>query len=149
MCFSLHFACVVHSISRRYVRLHTNLGDLNLELHCDQEASQSCFSLQNVPFRSYVRLHTNLGDLNLELHCDICPRTCENFMALAEGGELRIGHSKNHCSSIWLATATRGLSVVWNGQGLCLPRRKLLCSRFHAPARRSSFHDCPRSWFQC
>ena len=38
------------------------------------------------PCCSYVRLHTNLGDLNLELHCDICPRTCENFMALAEGG---------------------------------------------------------------
>ncbi|PRW20338.1 peptidyl-prolyl cis-trans isomerase CYP65 [Chlorella sorokiniana] len=36
--------------------------------------------------KGYVRLHTNLGDLNLELHCDICPRTCENFMALAEGG---------------------------------------------------------------
>ena len=33
-----------------------------------------------------MRLHTSLGDLNLELHCDICPRTCENFMALAEGG---------------------------------------------------------------
>ncbi|KAI3424379.1 hypothetical protein D9Q98_009932 [Chlorella vulgaris] len=36
--------------------------------------------------KGYVRLHTNLGDLNLELHCDICPRTCENFMALAESG---------------------------------------------------------------
>lgn len=36
--------------------------------------------------KGYVRLHTSLGDLNLELHCDICPRTCENFMALAESG---------------------------------------------------------------
>ncbi|EFN51543.1 hypothetical protein CHLNCDRAFT_49208 [Chlorella variabilis] len=36
--------------------------------------------------KGYVRLHTTLGDLNLELHCDICPRTCENFMALAESG---------------------------------------------------------------
>ena len=26
------------------------------------------------------------GDLNLELHCDIAPRTCENFLVLAEGG---------------------------------------------------------------
>ena len=26
------------------------------------------------------------GDLNLELHCDIVPRTCENFLVLAEGG---------------------------------------------------------------
>ena len=35
---------------------------------------------------SYMRLHTSLGDLNLELHCDICPRTCENFIALADSG---------------------------------------------------------------
>ena len=34
----------------------------------------------------YLRLHTSLGDLNLELHCDLAPRTCENFLALAEGG---------------------------------------------------------------
>jgi peptidyl-prolyl cis-trans isomerase-like protein 2 len=33
-----------------------------------------------------MRLHTTLGDLNLELHCDICPRTCENFIALADSG---------------------------------------------------------------
>ncbi|KAL4431394.1 hypothetical protein ABPG75_006650 [Micractinium tetrahymenae] len=36
--------------------------------------------------KGYLRLHTSLGDLNVELHCDICPRTCENFMALAESG---------------------------------------------------------------
>ena len=28
----------------------------------------------------------NQGDLNLELHCDMAPRTCENFLVLAEGG---------------------------------------------------------------
>jgi cyclophilin family peptidyl-prolyl cis-trans isomerase len=27
-----------------------------------------------------------LGDLNLELHCDVTPRTCENWLALAEAG---------------------------------------------------------------
>eukprot|EP00887_Chlorella_sp_A99_P008218 scaffold12.g8218.t1 len=36
--------------------------------------------------KGYVRLHTSLGDLNIELHCDLAPKTCENFMALAEGG---------------------------------------------------------------
>ena len=35
---------------------------------------------------SYLRLHTTLGDINVELHCDVCPRTCENFLALAESG---------------------------------------------------------------
>lgn len=34
----------------------------------------------------YLQLHTTLGDLNLELHCDVAPKTCENFLALAEGG---------------------------------------------------------------
>lgn len=43
--------------------------------------------LPNAPpaARSYLRLHTTLGDLNIELHCDLAPKTCENFMALAEG----------------------------------------------------------------
>jgi peptidyl-prolyl cis-trans isomerase-like protein 2 len=36
--------------------------------------------------KGYLRLHTSLGDLNLELHCDLVPKTCENFMALAESG---------------------------------------------------------------
>lgn len=35
--------------------------------------------------KGYIRMHTNLGDLNIELHCDIVPKTCENFLALAEG----------------------------------------------------------------
>ena len=38
------------------------------------------------PCRRYVRLHTTLGDLNIELHCDVAPKTCENFIALCEGG---------------------------------------------------------------
>ena len=41
---------------------------------------------RNPKKKGYMRLHTTLGDLNLELHCDIVPRTCENFMALAESG---------------------------------------------------------------
>ncbi|PSC74703.1 peptidyl-prolyl cis-trans isomerase CYP65 [Micractinium conductrix] len=36
--------------------------------------------------KGYLRLHTTLGDINVELHCDVCPRTCENFLALAESG---------------------------------------------------------------
>lgn len=36
--------------------------------------------------KGYLQLHTTLGDVNLELHCDIVPKTCENFLALAEGG---------------------------------------------------------------
>ena len=36
--------------------------------------------------KAYMRLHTTLGDLNLELHCDMAPRTCENFLVLAESG---------------------------------------------------------------
>ena len=36
--------------------------------------------------KGYVRLHTNFGDLNIELHCDKTPRTCENFITLAEKG---------------------------------------------------------------
>jgi peptidyl-prolyl cis-trans isomerase-like 2 len=35
--------------------------------------------------KGYVRMHTSLGDLNIELHCDLVPKTCENFMALAQG----------------------------------------------------------------
>ena len=41
---------------------------------------------RNPSKKGYLRLHTNLGDLNLELHCDIAPRTCENFILLAESG---------------------------------------------------------------
>ena len=41
---------------------------------------------RNPKKKGYMRLHTTLGDLNVELHCDIAPRTCENFIALAESG---------------------------------------------------------------
>lgn len=37
--------------------------------------------------KGYVTLHTNLGDIGLELHCDIAPRTCTNFLGLAEAGK--------------------------------------------------------------
>lgn len=36
--------------------------------------------------KGYIRMHTNHGDINLELHCDVVPKTCENFIALAENG---------------------------------------------------------------
>jgi len=29
-----------------------------------------------------VTLHTDVGDMKIELHCEICPKTCENFLAL-------------------------------------------------------------------
>ncbi|CAI5508430.1 unnamed protein product, partial [Closterium sp. Naga37s-1] len=36
--------------------------------------------------KGYCRVHTSVGDLNVELHCDVVPRTCENFLTLAERG---------------------------------------------------------------
>ncbi|KAI2496341.1 Rtf2 RING-finger [Fragilaria crotonensis] len=36
--------------------------------------------------KGYATLHTNMGDIGLELHCDIAPRTCTNFLGLAESG---------------------------------------------------------------
>ena len=37
--------------------------------------------------KGFVRLTTNLGVIDLELHCDIAPRTCMNFIGLAEKGK--------------------------------------------------------------
>lgn len=34
--------------------------------------------------KGYVRVITNVGHLNIELHCDKVPRTCDNFLLLAE-----------------------------------------------------------------
>lgn len=36
--------------------------------------------------KGYVRLETNAGNVSLELHCDLVPKTCENFLLLAERG---------------------------------------------------------------
>lgn len=36
--------------------------------------------------KGYVTLHTTVGDIGLELHCDIVPRTCANFLGLADAG---------------------------------------------------------------
>jgi peptidyl-prolyl cis-trans isomerase-like 3 len=33
-----------------------------------------------------VTIHTDLGDLKVELYCQQCPKTCENFLALAASG---------------------------------------------------------------
>ena len=33
-----------------------------------------------------VTLHTDLGDLKVELYVKQCPKTCENFLALAASG---------------------------------------------------------------
>ena len=30
-----------------------------------------------------VTLHCDVGDIKLELYCEQCPKTCENFLALA------------------------------------------------------------------
>lgn len=38
------------------------------------------------PNSQALTLHTTLGDLKLELACGDCPRTCENFLALAASG---------------------------------------------------------------
>ncbi|GAA5991894.1 hypothetical protein JCM5350_001966 [Sporobolomyces pararoseus] len=36
--------------------------------------------------RGYARMKTNYGDLNLELYCERAPRTCYNFLKLAQEG---------------------------------------------------------------
>jgi peptidyl-prolyl cis-trans isomerase-like protein 2 len=36
--------------------------------------------------KGYVTLLTTVGDIGLELHCDIVPRTCANFLGLADAG---------------------------------------------------------------
>nr|AIT71764.1 peptidyprolyl cis-trans isomerase 10 [Anisakis simplex] len=33
-----------------------------------------------------VTLQTTIGDIKLELYCDLCPKTCENFLALCASG---------------------------------------------------------------
>lgn len=33
-----------------------------------------------------VTLQTTVGDIKIELHCDLCPKTCENFLALCASG---------------------------------------------------------------
>ena len=37
--------------------------------------------------KGFVTLQTNMGDIGLELHCDMAPRTCTNFLGLAEAGK--------------------------------------------------------------
>lgn len=37
--------------------------------------------------RMSVTLHTDLGDLKFELFCKLCPKTCENFLALVASGK--------------------------------------------------------------
>eukprot|EP00123_Amoebidium_parasiticum_P017106 comp23713_c0_seq1/m.40796 comp23713_c0_seq1/g.40796 ORF comp23713_c0_seq1/g.40796 comp23713_c0_seq1/m.40796 type:complete len:523 (-) comp23713_c0_seq1:381-1949(-) len=36
--------------------------------------------------KGYARIQTNMGDINIELHCNVVPKTCENFILLAERG---------------------------------------------------------------
>lgn len=36
--------------------------------------------------KGFAQIRTSLGDVNLELHCDITPRTCHNFILLAQQG---------------------------------------------------------------
>lgn len=36
--------------------------------------------------KGYARIETNFGPLNLELYCDAIPKTCENFIKLAQKG---------------------------------------------------------------
>jgi peptidyl-prolyl cis-trans isomerase-like protein 2 len=65
--------------------------------------------------KGYVTLHTTMGDIGLELHCDIAPRTCTNFLGLAEAGHynntkfhrlisnfmIQGGKSETNDSSLW------------------------------------------------
>ena len=52
-----------------------------------EEVLKSQFALMRKRKRKgFVTLSTNLGDIGLELHCDIAPRTCTNFLGLADAG---------------------------------------------------------------
>ncbi|GBM82887.1 Peptidyl-prolyl cis-trans isomerase-like 3 [Araneus ventricosus] len=33
-----------------------------------------------------VTLHTDVGDIKIELFCELCPKACENFLALCASG---------------------------------------------------------------
>ena len=33
-----------------------------------------------------MTLRTDVGDIKIELHCELCPKTCENFLALCASG---------------------------------------------------------------
>ena len=49
--------------------------------------SLSCHSrYKRIKKKGYIRIVTNKGPLNLELHCDAVPKTCENFVKLAQKG---------------------------------------------------------------
>lgn len=37
--------------------------------------------------KGFATLQTNMGEIGLELHCDMAPRTCTNFLGLAEAGK--------------------------------------------------------------
>jgi hypothetical protein len=70
---------------------------LNLSWHVMFVIHSVCCSIKNyflsfhlqsliMLLTGYVRLVTNFGPLNLELYCDMLPKTCENFLKLAQRG---------------------------------------------------------------
>ncbi|KAJ2747568.1 cyclophilin peptidyl-prolyl cis-trans isomerase Cyp8 [Coemansia sp. BCRC 34301] len=44
------------------------------------------YMFARITTKGYARLVTSMGDINLELHCDLAPRTCYNFIKLAQSG---------------------------------------------------------------
>mmetsp|Transcript_14834 Transcript_14834/g.21218 ORF Transcript_14834/g.21218 Transcript_14834/m.21218 type:complete len:579 (-) Transcript_14834:113-1849(-) len=44
------------------------------------------YAMKKLKQKGFVRMITTLGDMDFELHCDIAPRTCINFIGLAEKG---------------------------------------------------------------
>ncbi|KAJ2613687.1 cyclophilin peptidyl-prolyl cis-trans isomerase Cyp8 [Coemansia sp. RSA 1365] len=44
------------------------------------------YMFARIKSKGYARLCTNMGDINLELYCDKAPRTCYNFIKLAQNG---------------------------------------------------------------
>ncbi|KAJ2156743.1 cyclophilin peptidyl-prolyl cis-trans isomerase Cyp8 [Coemansia sp. RSA 552] len=44
------------------------------------------YMFARIKAKGYVRISTSLGDINMELHCDQAPRTCYNFIKLAQSG---------------------------------------------------------------
>ena len=43
--------------------------------------------MKHLKKKGLCTIHTNMGPIGIELHCDIVPRTCTNFLGLAERGK--------------------------------------------------------------
>ena len=68
-----------------------------------------------------VTLHTDVGEVKLELHCDQCPKSCENFLALAASGyyDNTVIHRNIKEFMVQMGDPTgkgRGGECIWGGK---------------------------------